>query len=95
MIGRERIVRALVVFAAVGSLACSDRATEPSFATRGASARDVTPADVVTPQLIRQLAAARAVVPLPPAPHVRPALARLGQALAFDKILSGNHDISV
>jgi cytochrome c peroxidase len=33
-------------------------------------------------------------VPLPPAPRVRPALARLGQALAFDKILSGNKDIA-
>jgi cytochrome c peroxidase len=27
-------------------------------------------------------------------PHVRPALVQLGQALAFDKILSGNRDIS-
>jgi cytochrome c peroxidase len=44
--------------------------------------------------MVRQLAAGRGVVPLPPTPHVRPALARLGQALAFDKILSGNRDIS-
>ena len=29
-----------------------------------------------------------------PAPRVRPELVRLGQALAFDKILSGNRDIS-
>ena len=45
-------------------------------------------------QLVRQLAAARGIVPLPPTPYVRPALSRLGQALAFDKILSGTRDIS-
>ena len=38
------------------------------------------------PELVRQLAAARQIVPLPPTPHVRPALSHLGQALAFDKI---------
>ena len=43
---------------------------------------------------VRQLAAGRGIVPLPPPPPVRPALVRLGQALAFDKILSGNRDIS-
>jgi len=44
--------------------------------------------------VVRQLAAARQIVPLPPTPYVRPALSRLGQALAFDKILSGTRDIS-
>jgi cytochrome c peroxidase len=44
--------------------------------------------------VVRQLAAARQIVPLPPTPYVRPALARLGQALAFDRILSGTRDIS-
>ena len=44
--------------------------------------------------LVRHLAASRGVVSLPSAPHVRPALSRLGQALAFDKILSGTRDIS-
>jgi cytochrome c peroxidase len=44
--------------------------------------------------LVRQLAAARGIVSLPPAPRVRPALSRLGQALAFDKVLSGTRDIS-
>jgi len=43
---------------------------------------------------VRQLAAARQIVPLPRTPYVRPALSRLGQALAFDKILSGTRDIS-
>ena len=46
------------------------------------------------PELVRQLAAGRGIVALTPAPFVRPALVQLGQALTFDKILSGNRDIS-
>jgi cytochrome c peroxidase len=46
------------------------------------------------PELVRQLAAGRGIVPLPQTPFVRPALVQLGQALTFDKILSGNRDIS-
>jgi cytochrome c peroxidase len=36
----------------------------------------------------------RVITPMEPAPVVRPALVHLGQALAFDKILSGNRDIA-
>jgi cytochrome c peroxidase len=43
---------------------------------------------------VRMLAASRQVTPLPAAPPVRMALVNLGQALAFDKVLSGNRDIS-
>ncbi|MEP7325081.1 MAG: cytochrome c peroxidase [Gemmatimonadota bacterium] len=43
---------------------------------------------------VRLLAAGRGVGPLPSPAPVRPALVALGQALAFDKILSGNRDIS-
>jgi cytochrome c peroxidase len=43
---------------------------------------------------VRQLTAARGITALGSPPYVRPALVRLGQALAFDKILSGNQDIS-
>jgi cytochrome c peroxidase len=43
---------------------------------------------------VRQLTAGRGITALGEPPHVRPALVRLGQALAFDKILSGNRDIS-
>jgi cytochrome c peroxidase len=73
---------------------CSDQsATAP--APTASRHSPVPPAPgAVTPALVRQLAAGRGVVPLPRAPYVRPALARLGQALAFDKILSGNRDIS-
>ncbi|HWG33943.1 MAG TPA: cytochrome-c peroxidase, partial [Gemmatimonadaceae bacterium] len=48
----------------------------------------------LSPRLVRQLAAARGIGRLADAPHVRPALAELGQALMFDPILSGNHDVS-
>ena len=83
----------VAAFVATSLAACSDRPTAPHRAPE-ARAADVTPTDVITPQLIRQLAAARGIVPLPQPPHVRPALAKLGQALAFDKILSGNRNIS-
>lgn len=53
--------------------------------------------DAVSDKLVdqvRSLAAARRIGELPAPPAVRPALVRLGQALVFDKILSGNRDIS-
>jgi cytochrome c peroxidase len=43
---------------------------------------------------VRLLTAGRGITALPKPPQVRPALVQLGQALAFDKILSGNRDIS-
>jgi cytochrome c peroxidase len=52
------------------------------------------PMDPATPRLIRELAAARGVVPFEKPAPVRSALVHLGQALAFDKILSGNHDVA-
>jgi len=48
----------------------------------------------LTPLLVRQLAAQRGIGRLADPPHVRPALVQLGQALMFDPILSGNHDVS-
>jgi cytochrome c peroxidase len=73
---------------------CSDQtATAPAASASRHSPVPPAPG-TVTPALVRQLAAGRGVVPMPRTPYVRPALARLGQALAFDKILSGNRDIS-
>jgi cytochrome c peroxidase len=43
---------------------------------------------------VRRLAVVEELTPLPPGPSVRRELVRLGQALAFDPILSGNRDIS-
>jgi cytochrome c peroxidase len=61
------------------------RAMEPSLAESDVS----TLADEV-----RVLAAGRGIGPLGRPDPVRPELVRLGQVLAFDKILSGNRDIS-
>jgi cytochrome c peroxidase len=43
---------------------------------------------------VRVLAEGRAIQRLQPPPPVRAELVELGRALAFDKVLSGNHDIS-
>jgi cytochrome c peroxidase len=43
---------------------------------------------------VRLLTAGRGITALARPPQVRPALVQLGQALAFDKILSGNRDIA-
>jgi cytochrome c peroxidase len=43
---------------------------------------------------VRELAAQRGIGRLESAPYVRPALVQLGQALVFDPILSGNHDVT-
>lgn len=45
-------------------------------------------------QSTRASIATRGVTAIPAAPTVRPALVALGKALAFDKILSGNKDVS-
>jgi cytochrome c peroxidase len=92
----RRLALGLALLGGPGLLAAcdGDAATvpsdDPSFARGGnASGRgDLLAAEV------RQLAAGRGITPLlRPAP-VRNALVQLGKALAFDKILSGNRDIS-
>ncbi|HZI40758.1 MAG TPA: cytochrome-c peroxidase, partial [Gemmatimonadaceae bacterium] len=85
--------RFVVAVLAATVVACSDRITPVSPALRpGESHADLAPSS--TAQLVRQLAASRGIIALPKAPRIRPELVHLGQALAFDKILSGNHDIS-
>ena len=82
--------------AALPLTACDDPRPEPQPAALTAPTsqlRTQTPTGTL-PQIVRQLAAARGIVPLGAPPPVRPALAKLGQALAFDKILSGNKDIA-
>lgn len=95
MFSRKWIVSAAVVSSTIALGGCADRPTAPRAAS-AARSNDAAPAtsDLVTPALVRQLAAGRGIVPLPTRPYVRPALAKLGQALAFDKILSGNRDIA-
>jgi cytochrome c peroxidase len=72
-------------------IACSDKQT-PLDPSR--SALTAVSSAATLPALVRQLAAARGITPLERPAAVRPALVQLGRALTFDKILSGNRDIS-
>lgn len=56
--------------------------------------RDALAIDTDLVRQVRFLAAQRGIGSLPPAPVVREPLVRLGQALAFDPILSGPRDIA-
>jgi len=74
----------------IGLFGCGEEnATEPVVAAELSKAERNALADEV-----RQLTAGRGITALNRPPRVRPALVRLGKALAFDKILSGNRDIS-
>lgn len=64
---------------AIVVLSCRDGATDPG-----------APAD----EPLREVLRIHGVTPLGSAPARDPALVRLGQALMFDKILSGNRDVS-
>ncbi|MEO8201333.1 MAG: cytochrome c peroxidase [Gemmatimonadota bacterium] len=75
----------VVTFTACGT----DNSTDPGTRPTLSSAVSTGLADTV-----RLLAIGRQIGPLPSPAPVRPALVALGQALAFDKILSGNRDIS-
>ncbi|MEP6689983.1 MAG: cytochrome c peroxidase [Gemmatimonadaceae bacterium] len=85
-----------IILAAISSASCADRPTGPGpTPTAVAGSRSESPPpSTVTPELVRQLAAARGIVPLPAPPYVRRPLVRLGQALLFDRVLSGNRDIA-
>ncbi len=79
----------VLVGAGLALAACTrDEVTAP----RGGSALSADATSLVAD--VRQRAAARGITPLLHPPRVRPELVRLGQALAFDKELSGNRDIS-
>jgi cytochrome c peroxidase len=67
---------------------CSDEATAPEGPSLSKSGTNALAAEV------RRLTAGRGIGRLERAPVVRHHLSKLGQALAFDKILSGNRDIS-
>lgn len=84
--------RRMLVLALLGApmlAACED--TDPVSGPPAAAMKD-RGADLA--QEVRQLAARRGIEPMPKSPRIRPQLAELGRVLAFDKILSGNHDIS-
>lgn len=84
---------AAVVILVAPLVNCADE--KPPASTEPLANRHPQPAPPnPTAALVRQLAAGRGVIPMPHKPYVRPALVELGRALAFDKILSGNRDIS-
>jgi cytochrome c peroxidase len=89
----KRVCLALsAVCALLLTTACSDDTTSPQPAdTELANSR--SPNDSLA-RLVRELTAGRGITRLRRPPSVRPALVQLGQALAFDKVLSGNRDIS-
>jgi cytochrome c peroxidase len=83
-------IRLFLAVAATALAACSDDA--PLAGPHGPSLALTGNAALVAE--VRQLTAGRGITALQRPPHIRPALVNLGQALAFDKILSGNRDIS-
>ncbi|MGH7526304.1 MAG: cytochrome-c peroxidase [Gemmatimonadales bacterium] len=85
----RNLVGVVGVCATLWLAGCSDDTTAPRPEIAAATAStDALAAEV------RRLAAARRVTQLQRPAPIRPALVQLGQALAFDKILSGNRDIS-
>jgi cytochrome c peroxidase len=83
------------VLATLWLAGCSDGTTAPhqAAAASGATAAITAEAAALAAE-VRQLAAGRGITGLQRPAPVRPELSRLGQALAFDKVLSGNRDIS-
>ena len=85
----SRTPRRVAAAAALVCLAACSQDT-PTPLAPSLSRQTATPLAVV----VRQLAAGRGIPAMPRPPQVRGSLVRLGQALAFDKELSGNRDIS-
>lgn len=87
------LVGVALACAVLGLGACADGTTAPATDTLHAS-RVRAPVSDTLIALVRSLTAGRGITALPDPPYVRPALVRLGHALVFDKILSGNRDIA-
>ena len=88
----SRVLLAQATLLVLAACAIDQPLAPARSAAPGAGAR-VAPEPPLT-EMVRQLAAARNISVLKPPARVRPALVRLGRMLAFDKILSGNRDIS-
>jgi cytochrome c peroxidase len=94
----RNLAGALAVGATLWLSGCGDSATAPVDQSPAMTSADETAsatAEVIAlANEVRQLAGAQGITALAKPPAVRPALSLLGQALAFDKELSGNRDIS-
>ena len=94
----RNLAGALAVGATLWLSGCGDSATAPVDKSPVMTSADETAAATAAvtalADTVRQLAAAQGITALSKPAAVRPALSLLGQALAFDKELSGNRDIS-
>src|SRR5438874_5996349 len=88
---RRNLVAALSICATLSLGGCSDDTTAP---TPRVEMQAETAATAALAAEVRQLAAGRGITALQRPAPVRRELVLLGQALAFDKVLSGNRDIS-
>jgi cytochrome c peroxidase len=88
--GLRRILSGLVPTALVMLMGCGRDAPTESSAAPSLSVSDRS----ALAAQVRLLTAGRGITALQRPAHVRPALVQLGQALAFDPIVSGNRDIS-
>ena len=88
---------ALTAFVASAALlsvaACGDDQTSPSAPPTSSPTLSASETSTLAAE-VRALTAGRGIGPLARPAPVRPALVRLGQVLAFDRVLSGNKDIS-
>ena len=78
----------------IGVSACSDDTSDTTAPPKVSENRGIRRSTTPWSPWSGSSPPGRGITPMPRTPHVRPALVRLGQALAFDKILSGNRDIS-
>lgn len=91
---RTRIGALVSTVLLLGVAGCHDDPSDPTAPPAMAASNGKGHVDDTLVALVRRLTTGRSITPMPRRPYVRPELARLGQALAFDKILSGNRDIS-
>jgi cytochrome c peroxidase len=90
--GRSRLPRLLTALATAVLLPLAGCGEDDGPAAVPAPSLSETGSDLAAE--VRRLTAGRGITSLQLPAQVRPALVQLGQALAFDRILSGNHDIS-
>jgi len=92
---RKSIAACAIVLCTLTVAACTDQPDSPSpLAPPPGSARDAASQPALSATQVRDLAHSRGFALVPPPPHVRPALVKLGQALAFDPILGGNRNVA-
>ena len=90
---RRILAGGLAVGVALWLTGCGEDATEPTTPQVEMQALTAEETAALATE-IRTLASAAGITPLQPPPAVRSQLSLLGRALAFDKELSGNRDIS-